>query len=162
MKQIIIITLFLALQINFAQSQLGSPHKMSKKFKQLEKIKLLEILNLDEEIAVRFFTRKNLYHKEQRKLFMEHKNILLKLETSLKKEIPSEEELLAVIYQNENLEMKILQQKKDFINSVKDILTTEQVAKLVLFEYKFKKEIRDLLIKGGKKRFKKGRRNNFD
>jgi len=165
MKKLTFIIMFvISTQINFAQPEFGPPYKMGKKFRQLEKIKLLEVLDLDEETAIRFFTRKNTQIEKQKKVIENHKKKLDKIEDILKNETPNESELLSLITKIEDLELKIHQGKKIFIDSVKDILTTKQIAKLVLFEYKFKKDVRDLLIKGGKNRFLKqrGNRKKFD
>ena len=36
--------------------------------------------------------------------------------------------------------------KRQFIDSIKDILTTEQIAKLVVFEQRFREEIRRIIL----------------
>jgi hypothetical protein len=42
---------------------------------------------------------------------------------------------------------KIETKRKQFILSLNDILSTEQISKLLLFERRFREEIRDLIIK---------------
>ncbi len=46
-----------------------------------------------------------------------------------------------------NLESKIVQNRAEFINSLSDILTNQQICKLLIFEKKFREEIREVLFK---------------
>ena len=61
MKKLFTLIIILAASIIFAQDrpQERDHRHFSKKFEELEKIKLLEILNLDEETAIKFFVRRN-------------------------------------------------------------------------------------------------------
>ena len=60
MKNFIIIALLFATPL-FAQKNMHERGRRNfgKRFEELEKIKLLEMLNLDEEVAIKFFTRRN-------------------------------------------------------------------------------------------------------
>ncbi|MCP5063957.1 MAG: hypothetical protein GY936_16060 [Ignavibacteriae bacterium] len=158
------IFLFLSIHVSFGQSGNRTQRNSGQKYRQLEKIKLLEVLDLDEEVAIKFFIRKDKHHETQRVIMEKHKTTLNKLETVLNDENKKESELAELIQQNEQLEIDLCKGKNKFINSVKDILNTEQIGKLILFEYKFKRDIRDMLIKGGKNRYlnRRGERKNID
>lgn len=156
--------LLLSAQISFGQAGNRSQRNSGEKYRQLEKIKLLEVLDLDEDLAVKFFIRKDKHHEAQRTIMEKHKTTLDELETALNNENKNEAELTNLINQNEKLEIELCNGKNKFINSVKDILSTEQISKLILFEYKFKRDVRDMLIKGGKNRYlnRRGERKNND
>lgn len=114
---------------------------------QLERLKLIETVNISEEQAIRFFARRNEHRKEiesiEKKIdeSMEEIDKILKSgeikESTLKK---LNEEILV---NREKIEAK----RKQFILSLNDILTTEQISKLLLFERRFREEIRDLILK---------------
>jgi len=114
---------------------------------QLERLKLIETVNITEEQAIRFFARRNEHRKEiesiEKKIdeSMEEIDKILKSgeikESTLKK---LNEEILT---NREKIEAK----RKQFILSLNDILTTEQISKLLLFERRFREEIRDLILK---------------
>lgn len=157
------IFLLLSVHVSFAQLGKGTQRKSGEKYRQLEKIKLLEVLELNEEVAIKFFIRKDSHHKDRRLILEKHKTVLENLETVLNNETINENELADLIAQNEQLEIELSNGKNKFINSVKDILSTEQIGKLILFEYKFKRDIRDMLIKGGRSRYlnrRNERKNN--
>lgn len=133
--------------------------KFFNKYEQLEKIKLLEILNLDEETAIKFFARRNEHKNSQVNLLDAKKNLLDKIEMFLETNKPGNE-FREIVEEINKIEIKLTKQKVNFIESIRDLLNDEQVAKLILFDYKFKKDIRDLLIEKGKNRFPKDKKNN--
>jgi len=57
----------------------------------------------------------------------------------------NDDELKKMIDQYQDLENKILKKRQEFYNSLNDILTYKQIAKVLLFERKFKDEIRAAL-----------------
>jgi hypothetical protein len=58
-----------------------------------------------------------------------------------------EMELLKIKNEIFNLDNKILVKRREFLSSLKDILTEKEIAKYILFEYNFKNEIRKQLMK---------------
>jgi hypothetical protein len=119
-----------------------------KKIEELEKIKLLDVLNMDEATSVKFFTRKN---QTREKIFnYEDKNIeiLNNIENEVKKgkdNDPNKIQKLNEDYINTSIEIE--KERMNFIRSLNDILSPEQVGKYIVFEKRFREEIRDLLIK---------------
>jgi hypothetical protein len=55
-----------------------------------------------------------------------------------------------MIVEANSIHKQIVQSKSDFISSLDDILTTEQIAKLIIFERRFKDELRRAMFKGRK------------
>ncbi|HRI48293.1 MAG TPA: hypothetical protein PK559_14390, partial [Ignavibacteriaceae bacterium] len=119
------------------------------KILQLEKVKLMEVLNLDEETSVKFFIRL----KDHREKMRENMEQLDKLTDELRKKL-----------EDENLDVNDSQFKKfndemvnienngkkirvDFIKSVSEILTPIQISKFLVFERAFRNEMQDLLMK---------------
>jgi Spy/CpxP family protein refolding chaperone len=121
---------------------------MDNKIEQLEKVKLIEALNLTEDQSIRFFARRNEHRKEIEKLEMRTEEILRDLENltedSNDRNVAEQKRLL-----NEFLDIRIQieNKRKQFILSLSDILSPEQVSKLVVFEKKFRDEIRKILMK---------------
>lgn len=146
--KLILLVLLIIVSQNFAQPYSKHDKNPKERMEQLEKMKLLEVLNLNEEEAIRFFSRRNEFRDEHRELIQQREAVLYEIELALGKEKSSEQ----MNYKDKvkeflKLEEKLLRHRENFLNSISDILTTEQVAKLVVFESKFKQEIRDALIK---------------
>jgi hypothetical protein len=120
----------------------------SDKIKELEKIKLLEILDMDEETTLKFFTRRNEHLKKMEELNESSDNKLEQIEEKIKSsENENDPEFTRLVNDYLVEQDRFNMGRKDFLNSVKDILTPKQLAKLVVFERRFKEDIRDILYR---------------
>lgn len=119
-----------------------------KKIEELEKIKLLDILNLDEATSAKLFTRRN---QDRTKIWDIEDRInddLQNIENEVKK--GKDADLSKIQKMNEeylNLTMEVEKEKQNYLRSLSDILTPQQIGKYIVFERKFREEIRDLLMK---------------
>ncbi len=144
MKNLILTFLLIGVTLFAQRSDRHSPRE---KLGQLEKIKLIEFLNLDETTSLKFFARKNSFERKTKELFRERESIL---ESFGKEVIDSEEE-----WDNKKLEesynriweieKKIFDIRAEFYNSLDDILSPEQRLKLLGFEHRFRREIQKLM-----------------
>jgi hypothetical protein len=119
-----------------------------KKIEELEKIKLLDVLNLDETASVKLFTRRNQNRTKIWDIEDKINNDLQNIESEIKK--GKDEDVNKIQKMNEeylNLSMEVEKEKMSFLRSLSDILTPEQIGKYIVFERKFREEIRDLLMK---------------
>lgn len=151
MKKIVlmlIISLFVFSSIH-AQKRF---HKEGREYKfnkvmELEKIKLIETLNLSEETSVRFFTRRANHVSEQMELINQKDSLLQELAVIIKSGKASDDLYNKKFSTYMDLENKIMNGRNKFFNSLSDILTPEQRAKLIVFEFMFRKEIKDEVMK---------------
>ncbi|WP_337865979.1 hypothetical protein [Ignavibacterium sp.] len=148
MKNIILISLLLLFSLPALSQERRERRMMDSKIEQLEKVKLIESLNLNEEQSVRFFARRNEHRKEIEKLEMRSDEIIRDLEKLTDgpndKNIAEQKRLLDEFL---DIRIQIENKRKQFILSLNDILSPEQVTKLVVFEKRFKDEIRKILMK---------------
>jgi hypothetical protein len=134
---------------------LSQPHRMKRdeqrhrsKIEELEKIKLIEILDMDEETTLIFFTRQKDHKKENRALMMQRDSLIVRFEEELsEREISDDAVYKRKVNEIFDLESQIMENRKKFIYSLSDILTQEQIARLVVFDFRFKREIRDIIMK---------------
>lgn len=144
---VIFITIIILSLVAYPQKMRDKFLKNKDKLEQLEKIKLIEALDLNEDISIRLFSRKNDLKKETDKLEDRNEAIIDELEKSF-----DSNEKNAEIRQNQLLN-EFLKNKQDietlkqqFISSLSDILSREQVCKFVVFEKKFRDEIKSVLM----------------
>ena len=126
-----------------------------KKIEELEKIKLLDVLNLDEAISAKLFTRRNQNRTKIWDFEDKINNVLQSIESAIKK--GKDKDVSKIQKLNEdycNLSMDVEKEKLSYLRSLSDILTPEQIGKYIVFERKFREEIRDLLMKERIKRNK--------
>jgi len=128
----------------------GDMGKMHSKIEQLEKIKLIELLNLDEQTTLKFFARRDEHRDKQHVLIDKRDNLYDMLNENLKSnnEINYKSKISEVF----SIEKEMIVQREKFFNSLKDILTEKQIAQIIAFESNFRDEMRHQFIKQGEKR----------
>ncbi len=116
------------------------------KIEQLEKIKLIEALDMDEQTTLKFFARRNESRDRIDKLNDSLDTITDNLESKFSKgDAGGYKELINKYL---SIQKQIASEHTQFINSLYDILANEQVAKLIVFEKRFREEIRHILLRG--------------
>ena len=145
MKSLIIFFLIiLTVQVN-GQRHDKFGDRPNKRMEELHKIKLIETLQMDEETTLKFFSRHSKHREQMRELDSKGDEILRDLEDKINSGNKEEINSLVLAYQKN--EIQITEQRNDFINSLSDILTPAQIAKFLVFEMRFREEIRDIILK---------------
>lgn len=144
--------IYLILMTSFLFAQNHPRMKERNKLEELEKIKLIEELNLDEESSARFVSRLN----ENRRLMHEIQEKKMKIIFELEKVFIDNEEKDPKYFSERNnqiieLDNEFRSTREKFVKSLNDILTPEQVAKVLVFEVKFREEIKSAILKKGKR-----------
>lgn len=144
---VFLLLLFLSVSL-FAQRERWHDEDAKAKFEQLEKIKLIETLELDEETTLRFFARRSEHKKKQDEIQGKIQKMIDNLDVVFKSgRAVTVEEIKSDINEINNLQLQMDKNRVDFINSLSDILSYEQIAKLLVFEKRFRNEVRKLIIK---------------
>lgn len=144
MKKLVLITsVFLIIFINISAQP--HPPKSFEKFRQFEKAKLIEIMNMDENTAIKFFARRNESMNRFMNIARERDELMNEMESLIEKDGNSIDNKTYQSYINRlmELENKMLDERKSFINSLDDILTKEQIIKFVIFDFRIKNEIKE-------------------
>jgi len=144
---IVLIVLFFSPNL-FSQKGKWQDEEMRAKFEELENIKLIETLQMDEETTLRFFARKSEHKLQQYEIQEKIKSNIDDLDVLLKSgRAMTTEELKSKIDEINNLELQIDKNKVEFLNSLSDILSYEQIAEMIIFEKRFRNEVRKLLMR---------------
>lgn len=145
---LVLVILFILSTTLFAQRGKWQDEEMRGKFEQLEKIKLIETLEMDEETTLRFFARKSEHYKQQEEIREKVKKNIDNLEVIfISGRVATIEEIKTSINEINSLQLQMEKNRADFINSLSDILSYEQIAKLIVFEKRFRNEVRKLIMK---------------
>jgi len=132
----------------FAQRGKWQDEEAREKFEQLEKIKLIETLEMDEETTLRFFARRSEHRKQQDEIQEKIRQKIDNLDVIFKSgRVATVDEIKSDVNEINNLQLQFDKGRVDFVNSLSDILSYEQIAKLIIFEKRFRNEVRKLLIK---------------
>ena len=148
----ILIFCLLLSTLSFSQEQKRRDPMEDSKIQQLEKIKLIEALDLSEESSIRFFARRNEFSKEVDQLEEKSDKLLVEMENTFKDSDKNKEAAQKKLLDDFiKTRTKIETQRSKFLASLTDILSTEQICKYVVFEKRFRDEIRRVLINKRKK-----------
>jgi len=154
MKKIFLPLLFICLigSASFAQNRPrgNKDLKPMQRIEQWEKMKLMEALDLDEESSVRFFARRRDNQMKVREILDQRDAAMNELENEIKNGSQSGDAFYKERVNNLiALEGKITSERENFLKSLGDILNPKQIAKLIVFESKFRREVRETLMRRG-------------
>ena len=141
MKKIIFIT---ALCISLSMMQEA---RSGKNMKVMMKWQLTEYLDLEESQAEKFFPKMNTHEKELKNINKEIIGLKNKLEEQINFGTASKQENARVIQKIKELEKRKIEAKYQYIGSLDGVLEPNQVSKLMVFDKKFKKSLKEQIRK---------------
>ena len=162
MKNIILSIMFLSVTMVIGQPEQAVVKEKKEKMEMMMAWKLTEHLKLTNEEAEKFFPRFR-EHRETMDAFTDKEKIL---NAEIKEKIErgdalSNNDLDKLLDELSELERKRIKEKKSFIDGLEGHLNNVQRAKLIGFEHRFRKDVREQL-KHHKKGDKKRDRPQFD
>ncbi len=119
------------------------------RLEQLRRIKLIEALDLNEDQAVRLSVREKEFRKSERALFDKRQDLLKELRTLVESKA-DDNTLRNQLERIDEIDAQISHEKHKYLLSLNDFLSMQQIAKIILFEQHFRKEVRRLLEKAGR------------
>ena len=151
MKKLILLIISATLLQGMVFPQGREHHKqIREKIEQLEKIKIIETLKMDEQTTLKFFARRTEFRDKLKDLMDKENDLLDKMDNFIKSsKDKNNSKYQGLTEQYFDLEQKIFDAKKSFITSLSDILSQEQIAKLLVFQRQFREEVREILFKRG-------------
>ena len=143
MKRLILLVLVFS-SASLAQPREPYQRRPLERLESLKKVRMLEALKLDEETGVKLINRYTKNRETIWDLEKERRTVMDKLAAQLQSNATDTEfektfeELLAV-------EKKITDVRVNYLQELKEVLTTRQVAEYLVFERNFAKDIRDII-----------------
>ena len=141
MKKMIFIT---ALSLSLSMMQEA---RSGKNMKVMMKWQLTEYLDLEESQAEKFFPKMNTHEKELKSINKEIIGLKNKLEEQINSGTASKQENARVIQKIKELEKRKIEAKYQYIGSLDGVLEPNQVSKLMVFDKKFKKSLKEQIRK---------------
>jgi len=114
-----------------------------KNMRLMMKWKLTEYLDLNENQAEEFFPRMNSHEKEMKIINNEIKNLKDELDEYILSGSSTKRKNNSILEQIRILEQNKVNLKLNYLNSVDDVLNPSQVSKLLIFENKFRRSLKD-------------------
>jgi len=118
--------------------------KAAERVEQFKKIRMMEILGLDEQASIKFFARYNKNLEVMKDLRQKQVQALARIQ-KLRRIKASDDDYANVVSDLRSLEDQVNQTKSKYIDDLKDVLTNKQLAEYLVFELRFQQNLRDLV-----------------
>jgi hypothetical protein len=133
----------------------GGPGRPFERIQQLRKVRLVEMLELKEDQSVRFIARYNAFEEQRKKAMAERGEAMDRLERLVRNKADSTEYARA-FGEIMKIDDAMVDQRKQFFLGLNDLLTIDQRAKMMLFERRFQKELREAMREAAHRRRQEG------
>ncbi len=146
--------LMLAFSLVSAQESPPLRGRAAERLEQWKKIRLMEKLQMSEEVSIRFFARYNKHMDELRTIGRERADLIDDL-AGLAKKKGNEVDIERALGDLGMLEEKVATTRSAFLGELKSILTIHQIAAYVVFERDFNQNIREIMQEVAKERMER-------
>jgi len=146
--------LLLPLMLSAQTGRPGDPQGSDRPFDRIEnlrKVRLVEVLELKEDQSVRFLARMNDHDKARRDLMKERGEALDRLERLIRNKA-DDSEFEKAFADVAAVDDRVTAERKSFFSGLSDILTPTQRAKMLIFERRFEKELREAMREAQRRR----------
>lgn len=114
------------------------------RIEEYKKMKLIETLELEEEAAVRFFAKYDKHEKEQQAVHREMMETVNGIEKMVR-ENSADAEFERAFARLGELEQKLDEERQRFLKDLREILTVQQIGKLIVFERNFAQRVQEIV-----------------
>jgi hypothetical protein len=121
------------------------------RIENLRKVRLVEVLELKEDQSVRFLARLNEHDNARRNLVKERGDALDRLERLVRNKA-DDSEFDKAFADVAAVDDRLTAERKAFTAGLSDILTPTQRAKMLIFERRFEKELREAMREAQRRR----------
>ncbi|MBL0175398.1 MAG: hypothetical protein IPP94_09075 [Ignavibacteria bacterium] len=140
--------LICAVSVSFSQDEDGERGR--KRVEDYRRMKLIETLNLNEEQSIRFFAREKDFRHQEKGLTEQRQASIDRLR-QLSGGSAGDADIVKELQTLASVNADILAKRRDYLLSLKDIITMKQIAQLVVFDDSFARELKRLLQNAGKR-----------
>ncbi len=148
MKQLVMMTLlvFAGMFVQAQEHEMmgGRFQRPAERLEQYKKIRMIEVLKLDEETGLKLVGRYNKHRENVKQLEESRAALVEKLETQLKAN-SSDSELQRSFNEFYEIEKKIGDSRKKYLEDLKEIFTNKQIAEYMIFERNFMNDLRNVV-----------------
>lgn len=111
------------------------------RLEQLRMVKILELLNMDEEKEIEFLPVFRTLRKAKMKADIERNKIIKRLTVEVRKEISNDSNILELVDELKEHDVKQQKEFKQILNRIEQILSPVQFGKLYIFQARFGPEV---------------------
>lgn len=141
--------LILLAQTLFAQPPMDPERRemMRERIETLKLWKMIEFMDLSSEQSDEFLPILHEFQKAKKELEMARRQLFKDLEEELESKEPDEKTIEDILFELEENRVKLEKERERFIMNSSNALSRIQLGKLLLFEQRFERELRDTIRK---------------
>lgn len=125
-------------------TQQPAPGRAVERIEQFKKIRMMEVMHLDEQTSIKFFSRYNKHQELLKDLRQKQIQTIQRIQNFRKNNAPNAE-YGKVIDDLRSLETQVNGAKSKYVDELKEVLTNEQIAEYLVFELRFQQNLRDIV-----------------
>jgi Spy/CpxP family protein refolding chaperone len=141
---ILMVILSVALSAQMREQQGGKFKRPMERLENYKKIRMIEVLKLDEETGLKLVSRYNKHREGVKQLEQNRAAVIDKLESQLSSNA-SDAELQKTFAEFHDSERKIGESRKKFLDDLKEVLTVKQIGEYIIFERNFMADLRNVV-----------------
>lgn len=122
----------------------GGPGQRPERLEKFRKMRLIEVLRLKEDEAVRFFAKQNGHEETVRGLMKSRNDIVDRLEEAVKEDGESAT-IGTIADQLMEVDKKIFEERQRYQGEMRQFLSPAQFGRFLVFERNFGRQVRDAL-----------------
>ncbi len=126
----------------------------SERLESYKKVRMIEVLKLDEETGLKLVNRYNEHRKIVKQLENDRGDVMDKLESQIQSST-ADAELQKTFGELYEIERKIMESRRKYLENLKEIFSTKQIAEYIIFERNFMKDLRNVVNDVQKQRMRK-------
>lgn len=138
MRKIFFLIGLMALIFTTLFSQGFAERRWRERLLEFKKVRLLEILKLDEQTSVKFLNRYTKFSNDLDAIEIEKERIVKEIDLKLRK--ADKEGYDRLVQELMNLGRKECELRINFYKELREILTEQQVSQVIVFEWNFRRE----------------------
>ena len=115
------------------------------RLEKFRKMRLVEVLKLGEEDAVRFFAKQTAHEDTQRDFMKSRNEALNAIEDIVRDKKEGEKDIQKYADEVLSIDQKIFAERQRYQEDVRKLLTLEQFGKFLVFERNFGRQVKDAL-----------------
>ena len=131
-----------------ALAQFGPPDDddARSRLMELRRLKMIEALDLNEEQAVRLTVREKEFRSRETEARKARESEIEQLRSLLNSDA-DDESILSALKSMDDAAVSSIRRRHEYLLSLRDFLSTEQIARMVIFEHQFARQIKKILGK---------------
>jgi hypothetical protein len=143
MKIVIALVVVLCTGLSYAQNR-PDQFRGQQRVEQFKKLRMIEALKLDEDVSVRFFAKYNKHEDVVREINKQRDDLIDQLQ-EMRKAKADGADMEKIFTDLTVLDTKQAEERHRFLDDMKTILSTQQIADFVIFERNFARNLRQLM-----------------